>query len=119
MLKSYLTAALRNLARSKFYAVISIVGLAIGIWAVLTLALLLRNQYSFDRFIPSYERIYLAVSVLQPANRAPDYQMESHGCARGPAESELSAGAGDHASAAGRRRVAAGRRPRKGAHLLG
>ena len=77
MLRSYLAAALRNLARSKFYAAIGIVGLAIGICSVLLLALLLRNQYGFDRFIPNYQRIYLAVSVLLPQAREPDYQMWS------------------------------------------
>lgn len=78
MLKSFLAAALRNLARSKLYAAISIVGLALGICAVLLLGLLLRNQYGFDHFIPNHQRIYLAVSVLLPKDRAPDYQMASH-----------------------------------------
>jgi putative ABC transport system permease protein len=78
VLKSFIAAALRNLARSKLYAAISIVGLAIGISSVLLLALLLRNQYGFDHFIPNYQRIYLAVSVLLPKDRAPDYQMWSH-----------------------------------------
>ncbi|HEV7714516.1 MAG TPA: ABC transporter permease, partial [Steroidobacteraceae bacterium] len=78
MLRNYLAAALRNLARNKLYASISIAGLAAGLCAAIIISLALRNQFTFDRFIPGYERIYLAVSVLSPPGQAPLYQEWTH-----------------------------------------
>jgi putative ABC transport system permease protein len=72
MLRNYLAAALRNLARGKLYASISILGLALGICAALLMALVLRNQYTYEHFIPGYERIYVAVSTLIPKGRPRD-----------------------------------------------
>jgi putative ABC transport system permease protein len=78
MFRSYFAAALRNLARSRFYAGISIAGLAIGLWAALLSFLVIRSQLTFDHFIPGYERIYLAVSGLATTGRAPDYRTGSN-----------------------------------------
>jgi len=58
VLRNYLLATLRNLARNRVVSVINIVGLAIGIAAALLIALYLRFQYSFESFIPGHERIY-------------------------------------------------------------
>jgi len=58
MLRNYLLATLRNLARNRVVSVINVVGLAIGIAAALLIALYLRFQYSFESFIPGHERIY-------------------------------------------------------------
>src|SRR5688500_9053108 len=63
MFRSFLAAGLRNLARGGGYAAISIVGLAVGLCSAILMALVLRNQYSFDRFIPDHERLHLAVTV--------------------------------------------------------
>ncbi|MGC3982654.1 MAG: ABC transporter permease [Steroidobacteraceae bacterium] len=78
MFKNYLAAALRNLARNKLYAGISIIGLLIGISSAMLMALVIRNQLSFDRFIPDFERIYVAISILTPPGRAPDYDTLTH-----------------------------------------
>jgi putative ABC transport system permease protein len=58
MLQNYLAAALRNLLRNGVYAIINILGLALGFAAVILIALFVRDEYSFDRFIPDHERIY-------------------------------------------------------------
>jgi len=58
VLRNYLLATLRNLARNRVVSVINVVGLAIGIAAALLIALYLRFQYSFESFIPGNERIY-------------------------------------------------------------
>jgi putative ABC transport system permease protein len=75
MFRNYLAAALRNLARSRLYAGISIAGLAVGICTALLSFLIVRNQFTFDHFIPHHERTYLAISVLAPAGRPPDYNI--------------------------------------------
>jgi putative ABC transport system permease protein len=75
MFRNYLAAALRNLARSRLYAGISIAGLAVGICAALLSFLIIRNQFTFDHFIPNHDRTYLAFSVLAPAGRPADYNI--------------------------------------------
>jgi putative ABC transport system permease protein len=77
MLRNYLAAALRNLARGKLYAAISIFGLALGLCATLLVALILRNQYSYEHFVAGYDRVYLVVSTLIPQQREPDYNAAS------------------------------------------
>jgi putative ABC transport system permease protein len=78
MFRSYLAAAFRSLARGRLYAAISIFGLSLGICVALLMALILRSEYSYDRFIQDYDRTWLAVSTLIPQQRAPDYNPWSH-----------------------------------------
>ncbi len=61
-----ITVALRNLAVSKLISAISIFGLAVGIAAALLMAAVVRNQLSFDHFIPGHERTYIALGRDNP-----------------------------------------------------
>jgi putative ABC transport system permease protein len=58
MLRNYLATALRNLVRNRLYAAMNIVGLAVGFAAALLIALFVRDELSFDRWIPGHEEIY-------------------------------------------------------------
>ncbi len=58
MLRHYLATALRNVARTKLYAAISIVGLAIGFAAATLIGLYVHDELSYDRWLPNHERIY-------------------------------------------------------------
>jgi putative ABC transport system permease protein len=58
MLRNYLSAALGNLSRNWLYASITIAGLAVSFAAALLIGLYLRDEYSFDRFIRDYQRVY-------------------------------------------------------------
>jgi putative ABC transport system permease protein len=58
MWRNYLTVGLRALAKNRTYAVINIVGLAIGLAACLLISLFVREHLSFDRFVPNAENIY-------------------------------------------------------------
>jgi len=62
MFRNYLTVALRNLQRNKILTVINVLGLAIGISASLVIFLMVRYDYSFDRFVPDSKRIYRIIS---------------------------------------------------------
>src|ERR1700761_498735 len=83
MLKNYLLAALHNLLRNKLYAAINIVGLAVGFAAALLIALFIRDEYSYVRFLPDGERVFLVtLRVSMPgqsevADFAQDLQMAS------------------------------------------
>lgn len=78
MLKNYLAAALRNLIRNKLYAAIGICGLAVGVSAALSAALVLRHELSYEHFISGYRDVYLVVSELIPQGRAPDFNPATH-----------------------------------------
>ncbi|MHB1207935.1 MAG: ABC transporter permease [Rhodospirillaceae bacterium] len=58
MFKNYLTVAVRNLLKHRLYSAINIFGLAIGIASCILIVLFVRDELSYDRFIPNAERIY-------------------------------------------------------------
>jgi putative ABC transport system permease protein len=71
MLQNYVAAAFRNLLRNGVYAVIDILGLALGFAAVILIALFVRDEYSYDRFIPDHDRIYKVKEVVTPPGEGP------------------------------------------------
>jgi len=75
MLHNMLAAALRHLARGRLYTVISVLGLAVGLCVALLVALVIRNQYSYDHDVPGYERTYAAVNDMRLASLAQPLQL--------------------------------------------
>src|SRR6267142_337507 len=71
MFRNYLIAALRNLARNKLYAAINIVGLAVGFAAAILIALFVRDEFSYDKWIPGYQRTYRFSMTLYPPGHDP------------------------------------------------
>jgi putative ABC transport system permease protein len=70
MFGNYLATALRNLARNRLYAGITVVGLAISFAAAILIGLYVRDEYSFDRFIPGYEQVYrLEFDLVLPGQK--------------------------------------------------
>jgi putative ABC transport system permease protein len=61
MIKNYFITAFRRFLRNKFFSLINITGLAIGISASLVIFLLVRYDYSFDTFHQDRDRIYRVV----------------------------------------------------------
>lgn len=58
MFKSYFVVALRNQLKQRFYSIINITGLAVGIASCIIIALFVINELSFDRHFVNAERIY-------------------------------------------------------------
>ncbi|HEY5410881.1 MAG TPA: hypothetical protein VIJ94_09155 [Caulobacteraceae bacterium] len=54
MLRNYLVTALRNLARNRLYAGISILGLAVAFAAAILIAQFVRNELSYDHWVPGH-----------------------------------------------------------------
>jgi putative ABC transport system permease protein len=78
MFRNYLSAALNNLARNWLYAGVTILGLAVSFAAAILIGLYLRDEFSFDRFIPDYQRIYRVEMTLTLPGQKPapqDYVM--------------------------------------------
>ncbi|NLS25540.1 hypothetical protein S2M10_05070 [Sphingomonas sp. S2M10] len=59
------TALYRALTRDKLYAALTIGGLAVGIATFLVLALYVRFETSFERWLPHHERIYRVDTAVQ------------------------------------------------------
>src|ERR1700742_5202383 len=58
MLKNYFLTAWRNLLKTKGYSALNISCLAIGMAVTLLIGLWVYDQYSYDKFLPDYERLY-------------------------------------------------------------
>ena len=58
MLKNYFKTAWRNLVRNKAYSALNIFGLATGMTVALLIGLWVQYQYSYDRWLPDYQRSY-------------------------------------------------------------
>jgi putative ABC transport system permease protein len=58
MLRHYLSLALRHTARSRLYASISVIGLAIGFGAAILIGLYAHDELSYERWLPNSERVY-------------------------------------------------------------
>ena len=59
MFRNYLATALRNLLRNRLYAAINIFGLSVGFAAALLIALFVRDEFSYDTWIPDHDRTVL------------------------------------------------------------
>ncbi|HUD92114.1 ABC transporter permease [Sphingobium sp.] len=58
MWRNYLTVGLRSLLKSRTYAAINILGLATGMAACLIILLFVRNELTFDSWIPEVDRTF-------------------------------------------------------------
>src|ERR1700761_6810971 len=58
MFQHYLITALRNFSRHKIYSFINIAGLTIGLTCAIFIILFVRDQLSYDRWIPDNENLY-------------------------------------------------------------
>ena len=63
MLSHYLIAALRRMIGNPVHTAINIVGLAVGFAAAIAIALFVRDEFSYDKWIPGNERSF-AVRML-------------------------------------------------------
>jgi putative ABC transport system permease protein len=72
MFRNYLVTALRNLTRNWLYAAISILGLAVAFTAALLIAQFVRNEFSYDHWIPGYQKVYKITDVLDQPGQPPD-----------------------------------------------
>jgi putative ABC transport system permease protein len=62
MLRNYITVAIRNLTRHKFFSAINIFGLAMSMTIAMAVIMLVADQMSYDRFNTRRDRIYRVTS---------------------------------------------------------
>jgi putative ABC transport system permease protein len=71
MIKNMLLVALRNFKRDKWYSLINILGLTIGITFSIFLIFYVREELSYDRFHEKANRIYRLEGFAQEVDKAP------------------------------------------------
>jgi predicted permease len=64
MLKNYFTIAIRNIRKRPSFPFINVISLSVGITCCLLIFLLLRSEWSYDRFFSKGERIYRVGAVM-------------------------------------------------------
>ena len=70
MFRNYLKIAIRSLLKQKLYAGINVFGLALGMACALLIGLWVRNEMSYNRFLPNAETIsYVRVSFWHPVTK--------------------------------------------------
>ena len=58
MIRHYLITGLRNLAQQKLYSFINIAGLALGLACAIFVILFIRDETSYDKWVPDSTRLY-------------------------------------------------------------
>src|ERR1700760_3373174 len=71
MFGHYLVAALRSVARHKLYSFINIAGLAVGLACAIFIILFLRDEVSYDKWIPGSENLYRVENTINEPGREP------------------------------------------------
>ena len=71
MFHNYLTIALRNIVRHKLYSFINIAGLAIGLTSVIFVILFVRDELSYDKWIPDTQNLYRVEMTARMLGRPP------------------------------------------------
>jgi putative ABC transport system permease protein len=66
MLRSSLAAALANLTRNWPYTSVIVTGLAVSLAAAILVGLFVRDELSYDRWLPDHARLYLVTETLTP-----------------------------------------------------
>ena len=65
MLRNFITIAFRNLVKQKFYSLINITGLAVGLACCLLIVLFVQDELSYDKHHSRADRIYRAVTDIK------------------------------------------------------
>jgi putative ABC transport system permease protein len=74
MVWNYLVTAWRNLARHRLYGFINIAGLTVGLACAIFILLFLRDELSWDRWIPGSENLYrVEATFYMPGGRDHDF----------------------------------------------
>ena len=86
MFHNYLITALRNIARHKLYSVINIAGLAVGLACVILIALFVRDELSYDKWVPDSANLYQVTSTVTTPWRLSTHHPEPGTPPRPPGE---------------------------------
>jgi putative ABC transport system permease protein len=96
MLRNWFASAIGNFARNWLYAGVTVIGLALAFAAAIVIALFVRHEATYERFVPGYEHAYRLTQWYRLTGREPaDSELTPIGAA-----AELKAGYSDVTAAA-------------------
>jgi putative ABC transport system permease protein len=70
MWRNYLLIAARSLAKSRLFTALNLVGLAVGMAACLLIAMWVRNETTYDKWLPDVDRIFVVQANTQYPGKA-------------------------------------------------
>src|ERR1700721_2195559 len=76
MFPHHLGTALRNIARHRLYSVINIAGLTVGLACAIFIILFLRDELSYDAWVPGSENLYRVESSWHLPGRDSDFETQ-------------------------------------------
>jgi putative ABC transport system permease protein len=65
MFRNYLAATWRSAVRDRFYAGLNVLGLGLGFAASILIGLFVRDELSYDRFLPGHQDVYRVQATLR------------------------------------------------------
>ena len=65
MLRNYFKVAIRSILKDKFYSLINVLGLTLGIASCIFIAIYIQDELSFDRFNTKAKRIYRVIEFIE------------------------------------------------------
>ncbi|MGH8290436.1 MAG: ABC transporter permease [Steroidobacteraceae bacterium] len=71
MLRHYLSIAARGIIRHRLYSAINIAGLAVGLTCIIFVILFVRDELSYDKWIPGTQNLYRVELTIDIPGRAP------------------------------------------------
>jgi putative ABC transport system permease protein len=71
MISNYLIIAFRNLVRHKLYSFINVAGLTVGLTCAIFIILFVRDQLSYDRWIPGTDNLYRLEQTIALPGKPP------------------------------------------------
>jgi len=69
MIRNFIITALRNISRNKFYALLNILGLSVGIAAFIFILLFIRDEMTYDKYNTKHQRIVRIESDFTISNK--------------------------------------------------
>src|SRR6476469_6081884 len=75
MIRNLLRIALRNFRKDKWYSLLNILGLTIGITFSLFLIFYVRDELNYDRYHEKADRIYRIASYIQERDKNTDWTL--------------------------------------------
>jgi putative ABC transport system permease protein len=81
MIGTYFKIAFRNFTKEKFYSLINVIGLSVGVAVALIIALFILHESSYDRFHKNADRIFRIASHLEISGDATDLNSSFPGLA--------------------------------------
>lgn len=84
MIKNYFITAIRNLYKNRFYSIINILGLSVGIASAILLFIFIQKELSYDKFHKDADNIYRVITHMQESG-GEEYSMSRSLYDTGPA----------------------------------